>query len=118
MPTVWTGDNFNRAISLKLPSGYANSTAFASSISGDGKVVGALPFPIMVIWKLKYNDTTTTPVVITKIDVANTRQTINKIGQDSFTLMSMQSHVLDHLHNIAVAITKGRFWYTTRHQRQ
>lgn len=78
----------------------------------------ALPLPIMVMWKLKYNDTTTTPVVITKIDVANTLQTINKIGQDSFTLMSMQSHVLDHLHNIAAAITKGCFWYTTRHQHQ
>ncbi|MDO4700555.1 MAG: hypothetical protein Q4A69_07730 [Moraxella sp.] len=63
----------------------------------------ALPLPIMVMWKLKYNDTTTppvtptTPVVITKIDTANTLQTINKIGQDSFTLMSMQSHVFDHL---------------------
>lgn len=37
------------------------------------------------------------PVVIAKIDVANTLATINKMGQDSFTLMSMQSHALDRL---------------------
>lgn len=40
---------------------------------------------------------TPTPVVVTKIDVANTAQTVNKLGQDSFTLMSMQSHALDRL---------------------
>ena len=40
---------------------------------------------------------TPTPVVVAKIDVANTAQTVNRLGQDSFTLMCMQSHALVRL---------------------
>lgn len=39
-PTVWTGGNFANAISLKLPADYTNSTANATLVSGNGKVVG------------------------------------------------------------------------------
>lgn len=41
-----------------------------------------------VIWRLDYP---------AKIDVANTTQTINKLGADSFSLMAMQSHALDRM---------------------
>lgn len=39
----------------------------------------------------------TTPIVVAKIDVDNTVKTVAKLGGDSFTLMSMQSHALDRL---------------------
>lgn len=38
-----------------------------------------------------------TPVIVSKIDVANTVQTITNLGADSFSLMAMQSHALDRL---------------------
>ena len=125
-PIVWSGDNYNIKTDLGTLSKNNRGNAIVSSFNQDGTIVAGFSEDEThnngswrpTVWKLKYTEnnptppvltppanppvltpptTPTPPVIVTKIDAANTMQTVNKMGQDSFTLMSMQSHALDRL---------------------
>ena len=116
-PIVWSGDNYNIKTDLGTLSKNNRGNAIVSSFNQDGTIVAGFSEDEThnngswrpTVWKLKYTEnnptppvltpptTPTPPVIVTKIDVANTMQTVNKMGQDSFTLMSIQSHALDRL---------------------
>ncbi len=110
-PVIWSGDNYEVITDLgtldKDLLGANRLAGIVTSFNDDSTIIAGFSEDNdnssgswkPVVWKVKYTSTTPTPtpIIIGKIDVVNTAGTINKIGQDSFSLIAMQSRALDRL---------------------